>query len=110
MDNRYSNTRKLLNNSTLYKQLLNQKKLNNLIQYTTFDFKNLKNLKDYNLDVILHTVQPNESLFMISQKYYNAPEYGWLICYTNRIGSELQINDGDILKIYVPLEMLLELL
>lgn len=110
MDNRYKDTRKLLNNSQLYKQVFNQKNVKNILQYTTFDFNNLKNLQDYNLDTILHTVEPNDSLFMISQKYYGSPEYGWLICYTNLISNELLIKTGDILTIYIPLETLLELL
>jgi hypothetical protein len=46
---------------------------------------------------------------MISQKYYGSPEYGWLICYTNKISNELQIKDGDILVIYLPLASVLEL-
>jgi hypothetical protein len=47
---------------------------------------------------------------MISQKYYKSPEYGWIICYTNGLSSELLINAGDVLIIYLPFQTVLGLL
>lgn len=110
MNNRYSKTNKLLNNSPIYKQLLNEKNLKNLVQYATFNFNNLKNINQYNFDSTTHIVEPFERLYMISQKYYGSPEYGWLIAYTNKISNELEIKSGDPLIIYLPLESVLELL
>lgn len=109
MDNRYKNTQKIINNSSLYKQFFKDKNLKNVVQYSTFDFRNLKNIDELNLETVAHTVQPFERLYMISQKYYGTPEYGWLICYTNKISNELEIQDGDVLIIYLPLASVLEL-
>lgn len=110
MFKRYENTQLLRNNSNIYKQMFNQKKIKNLLQYSTFDFGELKNLENYNLEIITHEVQPQDRLYTISQKYYGSPEYSWLICYTNKKSNELLINTGDLLLIYVPLETLLGLL
>lgn len=110
MYNRYLNNQQIINNSELYEQFLKKRNLKNLLQYSTFDFGNLKEIRNADIDIIYHTVQPFEKLYNISQKYYNAPEYGWLICYTNKIPSELEINIGDILMIYSPLGSVLELL
>lgn len=109
MYNRYSNINKLLNNSPIYKQLLKDKNLKSLVQYATFDFSNLKNIDQYNLDTTTHIVEPYERLYMISQKYYGSPEYGWLILFTNKISNELNIKTGDPLVIYLPLESVLGL-
>lgn len=109
MQNRYLKTLKIINNTEQYSELFKEKKVNSITQYSSFDFKKLKNIEDYNLDVTYHVVQPFERLYMISQKYYSAPEYGWLICYTNKISNELDIKIGDSLKIYLPLNNVLEL-
>lgn len=107
MSNRYKKNEKIINNSFLYKDILDKK---NITQYATFRFNELKNIESYNLDYVLHKYQPNDKLFMISQKYYNSPDYGWLICYANKISNELEIKIGTDLKIYLPLSSLLELL
>jgi hypothetical protein len=107
MNNRYNKVQKVINNSEQYEDLLKQKGLNTLVQYKTFDFSKLKNLDITSLDSIIHIVQPFERLYNISQKYYGAPEYGWLICYLNKLSSELEIKSGDGLIIYIPLQSIL---
>jgi hypothetical protein len=109
MFNRYNRTTKLINNSSDYQELFDQKKIQYITQYSSFDFNKLKNIQDYDLDSTLHVVQPSERLYMISQKYYGSPEYGWLICYTNKISNELSINIGTVLTIYFPLNNVLGL-
>ena len=110
MYNRYNKTKKVINNAEQYSDVLEKKGVSSLTQYSTFSFNKLRDIADLNLDSIVHTVQPFERLYMISQKYYGSPEYGWLICYTNRIANETLINIGDPLVIYQPLQSLLELL
>lgn len=110
MYNRYNKTRRVLNNTEEYSELLKNKGLTTLTQYRSFSFNKLRELAGYNFDSVVHIVQPFERLYMISQKYYGSPEYGWLILYTNRIANETLINIGDPLIIYQPLQSLLELL
>ena len=110
MDNRYKNTQKIINNSQLYKSFLQSRDMKKLTQYATFDFNNLRSINTSNIESVAHTVQPFEKLYMISQQYYGSPEYGWLICFTNSISNELQINTGDTLLIYLPLQEVLGLL
>lgn len=110
MDNRYKNTQKIINNSDTYKQYLQDRDIKKLVQYSTFNFNNLRSISTSNIESISHVVQPFEKLYMISQKYYGSPEYGWLICFTNQKANELQINTGDSLLIYLPLQSVLELL
>ena len=109
MFNRYNKTQVIINNSESYKDFFNERKINFIKQYSTHDFGNLKFLQDYNLDRTVYTVQPFDRMYNISQKFYNSPDFAWLICYTNKIGSELEIKTGSILNIYFPLENLLRL-
>lgn len=110
MSNRNSKTQKFLNNSAKYKDFFKSRNLKNITHYSTFNFGNLKRLKDSNVPYVLHEVQPFEKLFMISQKYYNSPEYGWLICYLNELPNEMLVTTGSVLKIYFPIETVLEFL
>lgn len=110
MDNRYKNNEKIINNSSIYKQYLQERDIKKLIQYSTFDFGNLKDINSYGIDSVLHRVEPYDKLYTISDRYYNSPEYGWLILYTNKRSNEMQIKTGDFLTIYLPLENVLGLL
>lgn len=110
MNNRYKRTQILLNNSESYWEFFKNKNVDYIRQYATFDFNKLKSLNLSNVEYINHIVQPFDKLYNLSQKYYNSPEYGWLILYTNKIGSELDIKVNDMLSIYFPLQSLLELL
>jgi hypothetical protein len=110
MSNRYSNTQKIVNNSSKYKDYFKSRNLKNVTQYSTFSFGLLQTIQDSGIPYTFHTVQPFEKLFMISQRYYNSPEYGWLICYLNQIPNELEIYDGMALRIYYPLDNILRLL
>lgn len=107
---RYDKTGKLINNSEQYEDLLVSKNIKTLTQYSTFDFRELRNLQNYSFDVLVHQVEPFEKLYNISQKYYGDPQYGWLILYTNRIANEMLVKSGDTLFIYQPLNELLGLL
>ena len=110
MYDRYKKSEKIINNSEEYSNTFKEKNVKNILQYSSYDFKNLKNIEDYNLEMVVHTVEPFEKLYMISQKYYGSPEYGWLICYTNKLSNELSIGIGTVLNIYFPLEEVLGLL
>lgn len=107
MSARHNSTDQLINNSELYQELLKRKNVKNILQYGTYSFGELKNINNYDLNVTYHVVQPFEKLFMISQKYYNSPEYGWLICYTNKLKNETEIKVGLGLAIYLPIDKVL---
>ena len=110
MYNRYGKVQTIINNSDMYSDFFKKRKINFINQYSTYSFENLKLIQNSNLDRIIHTFQPFDKLYNISQKYYNSPDFGWLICYTNKLGSELEIKIGDNLDIYFPLGKVLELL
>lgn len=110
MYNRYNKTKIINNTDQNYNDIFKTRNIKSIRQYSTFNFNNLKNINDADFDIVIHNVQPFEKLYNISQKYYNTPEFGWLICYTNKIPSELSIKAGMYLKIYLPLQNLLGLL
>jgi len=110
MYSRYQKIRKIVNGTELYKEILNNKSASNLQHYSFDTFENLRVANLQSMPNVVHVVQPFEKLYMISQQYYNSPEYGWIILYTNNIPSELQIFPGTPLTIYLDLKILLGLL
>lgn len=108
--NRYYNTQKIINNADRDKALMDKKNIKNILQYSIYDFGTLGSDNKLNLDITYHTFERGDKLYNIAQKYYNDASLGWLICYTNNISNELQILEGQMLSIYLPLENLLELL
>lgn len=110
MPNRYEDTKKILNNSQAYKEIFESKKIQNITQYSSFNFGNLKYIEDANVAKMVHTVKAGEKLYTISQNYYNSPDYGWLICYTNKISNETLIQPGLDIYIYFPLENILRIM
>jgi len=101
---RYLTSKQFNNSSELYQTILQNKKLNSLNQYTTFNFGKLKKINESGISSIFHTVDVGERLEKISQRYYNSPDYGWLILFTNAVGSELDLYIGQSLTIYYPIE------
>jgi hypothetical protein len=99
----------LINNSDIYDDYLLQKKIKNITQYASFDFKNL-NTYLKNIKYVIHKIENGESLYTISAKYYDDPSYSWLICYTNKVKNELELKVGDSIKIYFPLYNLIGVL
>lgn len=110
MSNRYNTTVTIINNSNTYKELFDRKKIPNITQYSSYNFGNLKNIFESNIERLVHIVEPGEKLYTISQKYYGSPDYGWLICYTNQIRNELFIQIGTPLFIYFPLDSIMEIM
>jgi hypothetical protein len=110
MHNRYLKSQKIINNSQDYQELFDRKKINYILQNSTFDFGRLREVPYLNFDKLTHVVGPHERLDQISSKYYGSPEYGWVILFLNMYRSEFEIQTGDLLDIYMPISGILELL
>ena len=107
MDNRYKNLTKFANNSDEYSEFFEYKGIKNPVQNVTFKMNNISKIDLSKLNFVFHLYKSGEKLYNISNKYYGAPEYGWMILLTNQISDQNKLYDGKYLKIYVPLETLL---
>lgn len=112
MYNRNYKRKYIQNNSILYNDLAKRKQLNSINHYATLNLSKLIELDSQNISSIYHAVEPFETLQDISQRYYESPEYAWLICFTNNIESELEINFSlnRHLQIFYPLQKVLDFL
>lgn len=99
---RFKNTPKVKNANEAYLQIFSDKKIKSITHYKLFELSKFKPTAEMNF--VIHTFQPFDKLHLLSEKYYGSPDYGWLICYTNAISSELEISIGTSLRIYFPLQ------
>lgn len=109
MSNRYNKTNKFYNNSNEYSEILERKGIKGIEQYETFK----TNFSKFDKNLISHTIhvyKKNEKLYNISKKYYGSPEYYWIIMLTNEINDLFSLKDGFPLKIYFPIQSILEAL
>lgn len=110
MYNRYSRNPKIVNNAEAYTDVLTSRGSKSLTQYSTFNFAALNDPRIQLLDKVVHTVQSGDTLYNISNLYYGSPEFGWIICYLNKISNETKVTVGTPLVIYIPIESILRLL
>ena len=78
MYNRYGKNQTIINNSDMYSDFFNQRKINFINQYSTYSFGKLKLIQDSNLERITHTFQAFDKLYNISQKYIKVRKLGGL--------------------------------
>lgn len=106
MSSRYAKTKILINDADSYKEILNEKDLQFIKQYSLKPFT-ITRENIGGLSSISYTVKPFDKLYNISQTVYGFPQYGWVILSSNFLTSELDIEEGMILSVYYPLNALL---
>jgi len=73
-----------------------------------FDGQKYTTLSDDALDMINAfeiTYKKTDTLMAISQRYYGDPTYWWVIALINNIGSETDLEDGQNISIFSPVEL-----
>jgi len=109
MSNRYNNQKNILNSSSYYKEILEQKNLKSIKHKGVYNFEILKqNLLSNNISSLDYTWKNNDKIYNISNLFYKDPNYGWLILFSNGLSSEFEIKVGNIVKIYFPLNTIIK--
>jgi len=108
MASRYESRQKILNNLDLYKNLLENRGVKAIEQYTTPSLKypNIEQIS--NLTIVDHIWTRGDHYYKLSNLYYGDPTYWWVIAHFNKRPTEDQLSFGDIVMIPTPLEGILE--
>lgn len=107
--NRYKNQQNIINSSQYYKEVLENKKLNVITHKQVYNFEILKsNLLSPFVSKTLYIWQEKDKLYTVSNKFYQNPEYGWLILFTNQIQSEIELKSGYPINIFYPIDNILK--
>ncbi len=99
MIDRYLNRRIILNDSSLYDEYFEERSKKYVRQYNsaTFTYPTEDQLKK--IEYIEHVWSSGDRLYKLSNKYLGDKHNWWIILKFNKIGSEVLIKKGDVIKI-----------
>jgi len=103
---RYRKQRLIENANPEYNEILAQRGLSSITQYSFSSFKDLKikDLEGIQLDT--HIWEASDRLFKLADKYYGDPTYWWIIALFNNRPLESEIKLGEKMLIPLPLDMI----
>ena len=103
----YTTHKKFINNFKSYSQILKRRGLKEaaylntpVLLYPTIDEIN-------KLNISYEVWQADSRVYELSHKYYGNTYYGWLILFFNKLGSEYEIKNGQVLSIPSPLDTII---
>lgn len=107
---RYKKMNVIKNNDSDYKKVFSSRFGSlGLLQTGTTTFRKPTEKELMNIDYANETWSLGKRLYKLSYQYYGDSQYWWLIALFNGIGSESEINLGDIIKVPTPLDVVLNL-
>lgn len=106
---RYNNTPIFLNQDSNYRNMFfNKRDIQETYQYSLLSIRYPSLSAMSNLTNIGLVWGATDKLYNISNQYYGAPNYWWIIAWYNKKGSEAEFEVGEIYYVPLPLEDLLE--
>lgn len=110
MFKRYNDKQIFDNNIERYEELIQNKNLNSLRQYSLYNFGKLSEVSTSNYEYVTHLYDVGDRIENIAYRYYGDASLWWVICYTNKIANPMDLTVGKVLFIYFPIEQILGLL
>ncbi len=104
MINRYTNRKIIENSSNRYRDYFSERDKKNVLQYKTQVFKFPTEKQLNYIPFIEHVWSSGDRLYKLAQRYLGDKYNWWVILRFNKIGSEMNIKAGDVMKIPVNLE------
>ena len=107
---RYRRTEVIKNSDEDYKRVFSSRfGPTGLVQNQTAFIKMPTDSQLMNVTYSTETWGLGQRLYKLSFKYYGDSQYWWLIALFNGIGTEAELNDGALVKIPLPLDIVLNL-
>lgn len=110
MTSRYDNRDLLFNFGEKYRQILKNRNVKSITQFSTpsLKFPTVKEMG--NLQVVGHLWKLGDRFYKVADKYYNDPELWWVIAWFNHSPTEAHIAVGEIVDVPLPVEQVLQIL
>ena len=107
------NKRTIFTNSSydyVFSNILRKRKLRAIKQFDTaaLVYPTVSQIKQLNIKNVIWTV--GEKYFKLAASHYGDPAYWWLIAWFNKQPLEANIKAGDIIRVPLPLELILDFL
>lgn len=108
MINRYKDRRIVKNTLDQYSKVFKDRNVNFIQHYVSPKFNFLTAEQYSNIRVINHFWKEGDRFYKLSEKYYDDPTDWWVIAKFNLKPTESHVQVGDIIKIPIPLDLVLE--
>jgi hypothetical protein len=107
MASRYRTRRTANNRTPQYRSIFERRGVSRVRQFLTGRFTYPTADQINTLDLKNHMWKTGDHFYKLAHKYYNDPSYWWVIALFNQKPTEASLNYGDIIKIPLPLERIL---
>ena len=107
---KYSTHKKYTNNFDSYRAILHRRGLKEAEYLNTPIMIYPSEDEIMTLKLAYEVWTSDSRVYKLSKKYYNDENFGWLILFFNKMGSEYNIKVGQTLAIPTPLDSILEMI
>ena len=107
---RYNNRRIGVNNMPQYEQVLKDRNVPFIRQYTTGELHHPSVLEITDLSVVTRVWKMGDRYFKLAYEYYGDSKLWWVIAWYNQKPSEADVKNGDTIFIPLPLDKVLSAL
>lgn len=104
---RYKNRNIITNNFDIYREMFEKRGLKQITHFGTSKFYFDDSVEFYPFDFVEHIWKEGDRLYKLSNKYYNTPQFWWVIGLANQKPTDSDFTTGDLVLIPEPLEQVL---
>ena len=107
---RYNDRRRGVNTSEMYEELLEERGVKQIVQYSTPKFKNPSESELSRVRSVEYVWKTGDKFWRLAARNYGDPNLWWVIARFNKTPTEGHVNPGDIIKIPIELAVVLGVL
>jgi nucleoid-associated protein YgaU len=107
MVSRYDNVEEFANNNQIYKTILKDRGVKQIVQYGTRNLKFPTGEQITELNILSHTWKYGDRYYRLAHEHYGDPNLWWVIAFFNQKPTESNFAFGDLVFIPHPLERVL---
>ena len=104
---RYNGRNKATNNTEMYKDLLEKRGVEQIVQYTTAQLKFPDDAQYRRIRTVDHVWRSGDKFWKLAADQYADPKLWWVIAQFNQKPTEGHLEPGDIIKIPIDLSIIL---
>tara|TARA_B100000424_G_C22935520_1_gene497810 strand:- start:2241 stop:2573 length:333 start_codon:yes stop_codon:yes gene_type:complete len=104
---RFNDRKKAFNDEEMYKNLLDDRGVKKIIQYTTPVLKFPDEEELLRIQTVDYTWKQGDRFWRIASKHFGNPRLWWVVAQFNRKPTESHLTPGDVIKIPINLDVVL---
>ena len=107
---RYNGRNRATNSTEMYKEILEKRGVEQIIQYTTPSLKSPSDEERRKIRTLDHVWRSGDKFWRLAAENYSDPKLWWVIAQFNQKPTEGHLTPGDLIKIPIDLSIVLGVL